>query len=144
MLDYTQKLTSEEIWQDCLEERVMQVMRFLRGGFDGMELSFDSCTPLDGKNALLTVCVTGLDFPLVYDFNVAAIPGCSFHATPANDEFMMMNNPHPEGYELAEPGTGTNIAHWATDIFLNYRNEQSTAQPLDDRVMRAEYYGYKP
>lgn len=144
MLDYTQELTSEEIWQDCFLERCSEVMRCLRGGFEGVEIMLDETEELPGKNARLTVVVVGLDFPLVYDFNVSAVPGSSFRITPLTEEFIMMSNPYIDGYDLAQPGTGKHISHWVNDIMMNYHNEQLTAQPLDDRVMRAEYQGYQP
>lgn len=154
MLDYSQKLTSEEIWQDCFQERLLEVIAHMQQPHfqpEGLKIDLHEVMPLQGKSAQFSVVLTGREYPLVYDFNVAAVPGTSFRVTPLTEEFMMHNNPHPEGYDMNAPYSlnengepDLSAAMLASDLFVNYINEQITTQPLDDRVMRAEKHQSSP
>jgi hypothetical protein len=49
MLDYTKRLTSEEIWQDCLAERLTDILMHLKEDMYLTEQGSPDFTPLNPR-----------------------------------------------------------------------------------------------
>ncbi len=142
MLDLTDpNVTSEDIWHDGLQEKLLNVIAYL-GKPDimpeGQRIDLQYIVKLPGKAALFNVIAWGRGQPLSFTFKVAAVPDEPFCAMPADPDFFMANNPLPQGYTLNGSDHDSSAEWFGADILVNYEGKLNDPRfdPTDPRIWR--------
>jgi hypothetical protein len=129
MLDYTKKLTHEEIWQDCFNDRLTDILMHLEFGHilpEGMKIQLKDIMPAPGQmSCMFNLVVSGREQPLTYTFMAQAANGVSFHITPLNANFVLDHADFEDGYSMTDVGSGFG-GRFAADLLVSY------VQELDD------------
>jgi hypothetical protein len=142
MLDLTDpNVTSEDIWQDVLQEKLLDVIAHLDNPNimpGGQRIDLQYIVKLPGKKALFNVIASGRSHPLSFTFKVAAAGGEPFCAMPVDPDFFMTNNPVPEGYTLHNIDYDLSATWFAADVLVNYQGKLNDPRfdPTDPRIWR--------
>ena len=117
--------TSEEVWQDCLQERLLQIVTHLENKRllpDGYKIDLRHLVHTPGEEkTFVSLVASGEKHPLTFAFQVERGKGTIFYARPTSPGFEMKNSQLPGGYTL-DPAEAFSAAALAADILLNYRD----------------------